>query len=218
MFDQLCPGQAATRRRCGAEPEPRSGRRAATWAPALQRTVEVTLRRVRGTRGERGARSLHMIIAMLLCTSERRCSRVGKGALAPCPRSPSIKQQRRGHAALCPPYEIEIVARSSARRLSFPAKARHPARRGLSVRSRRPLEYWIARSWSAIAHWPGDDSACVTADMASQPRGSIRPSFAWSCHPLKTRATGREVDLRSDGLKAGAYAPPPSAADGLDPV
>ncbi|EIG55953.1 hypothetical protein Bra1253DRAFT_00559 [Bradyrhizobium sp. WSM1253] len=45
-----CPGQAATRKRCGVERGPRSRAFAAAWAPALRRTAEGALRRVRGTR------------------------------------------------------------------------------------------------------------------------------------------------------------------------
>ena len=44
------------------------------------------------------------------------------------------------------------------------------------------------------------------------------PEFCMNFPPLENRATVLEVDRRSAGLKAGAGAPPPLAADGLDPV
>src|SRR5713226_2670920 len=52
-----CPGRAATRKRCCAEPgpKPHGSRSRQTWAPALQRTAEEALRCVRGTRSKRGA-------------------------------------------------------------------------------------------------------------------------------------------------------------------
>jgi len=55
------------------------------------------------------------------------------------------------------------------------------------------------------------------ADTPLQPRGSSARALLGRLTPLE-RATGVGVDRRSDGLKAGADAPPPSAADGLDPV
>src|SRR6266702_8623665 len=52
-----CPGRAATRKRCCAEPgpKPHGSLSRQTWAPALQRTAEEALRCVRGTRSKRGA-------------------------------------------------------------------------------------------------------------------------------------------------------------------
>ncbi len=55
--------------RCGGEPGPGKATwyGADRWAPALQRTVEGTLRCVRGTRMEFGARSLLLVIARSSC-------------------------------------------------------------------------------------------------------------------------------------------------------
>ncbi|MEY9271716.1 hypothetical protein ABIE90_001613 [Bradyrhizobium diazoefficiens] len=38
-----------------------------------------------------------------------RFRRVGKGALAPCPRSLNQRDQDDGHASLCPPYALRIA-------------------------------------------------------------------------------------------------------------
>ena len=63
-----CPGPAATR---SVAAQSRGSRatwfEAATWAPALQRTVDVTLRCVRGARAECGARPSYIDIARSPC-------------------------------------------------------------------------------------------------------------------------------------------------------
>src|SRR6185312_13288918 len=47
---------------------------------------------------------------------------------------------------------------------SYPAHAGYPVRRGVPVESLKSLEYWIARSRSAIAHKADDDSGKILHD------------------------------------------------------
>ena len=62
-------------------------------------------------------------LAMLQCTSQRRCVGWAKAHSA-VPTISFDEPQGVGTLALCPPYEIELVARSSCRRHAF-AASRH---------------------------------------------------------------------------------------------
>src|SRR5262249_24340759 len=98
------------------------------WAPALQHTVKGTLRCVRGTREECGARVLHVVIAS------------------------AAKQSR------TPPRKDSGLLRRFA--------PRNDGTRGGIVGLHRAFQL---------------------ADMLSHSRGSSRPSFASSLHPLEPR-------------------------------
>jgi hypothetical protein len=60
-------------------------------------------------------------------------------------------------------------------RPSYPAQAGYPVRRGLSVQSLTPLEYWVARSSRAMT----SESVARSYSLHISPRsrGVMRPSF-----------------------------------------
>ena len=64
--------------------------------------------------------------------------------------------------------------------LSSSAKAGDPVRRGLSVLSSAPLEYWVARS-----------SRAMTLNMSWRSRDALRPSFARNFPPSNTEGAGK---------------------------
>jgi hypothetical protein len=83
-----------------------------------------------------------------------------------------------------------------------------------SLRAKRSNPFFCAARWIAFVA----SLLAMTVDMVSHSRGATRPSFAGNFRVPPIRATVLGVARRSAGLKAGAGAPPPAAADGLDPV
>ena len=107
----------------------------------------------------------------------KAASRVGKGALAPCPpflakRHPEWWARGACHRAriratrwLCPRYELIRVIASGAKQSMSPL-----------------AEEWIASSHSLLA---------MTVDTVSHSRGTMSPRFARTLSPPKQRAQGR---------------------------
>jgi hypothetical protein len=71
---------------------------------------------------------------------------------------------------------------------SYPAKAGYPVRRGLSIQSPLPLEYWIRlRSLS----YGGQVTRPIALNMCPRSRGAMRPRFAGPLSLLEREGAGK---------------------------
>jgi hypothetical protein len=93
---------------------------------------------------------------------------------------------------------VAVAARTSARnhqRLSFPAKAGNPVRRGFSVQSLLPLEYWVARS-RLRPGFAGQASRAMTSECeapslrAKRSNPSCRTKEEWMLRRFAPRNDG----------------------------
>ena len=73
------------------------------------------------------------------------------------------------------------------REVSYPAHAGYPVRRGLSIQSLTPLEYWIVRPSAQLR-----TRRTMTPNVRPHSRGAVRPRFASTMGPPKYR--GRRED------------------------